>query len=427
MAGRRGRGEGSIVQRSDGRWCGRIDLGWENGKRKRKAYYGRTRREVADKLTKALRDVQQGAALPDERQTVAQFLERWLEHKRAKLRPRAWLTYEQAVRLHLTPGIGKVLLARLAPAQVETWFRKHQEAGASARNVNYARTVLRAALNQARKWRLVGDNAAALIEPARHRAKEIQPLTPEQARALLEAARGQRLSALVSVATALGLRLGEALGLRWQDVDLEAGVLSVRHALERSGGDVTARRSLMAQRKALIKTIGESTKGSAAHEAATSKLVEVRKQLRSVGTTLRLTEPKSARSRRTLRMPGIVVASLKAHRTRQLEERLAAGGEWEDSGLVFTSPVGTPLDPRNVSREFGELLKDAGLPHVRFHDLRHTAATLLLAQGVDPRTIMETLGHSQISLTMNTYSHVLPALQEAAAAKMQEILGRGAI
>ena len=123
-------------------------------------------------------------------------------------------------------------------------------------------------------------------------------------------------------------------------------------------------------------------------------------------------------------MPQVLVSALKSHRKGQLEERLAAGKAWTDSGLVFTSPLGTPLDPRNVTREFRALLETADLPRVRFHDLRHTAATLLLAQGVDPRTIMETLGHSQISLTMNTYSHVLPALQAEAAAKMDAILSR---
>src|SRR5262249_33868920 len=143
-----------------------------------------------------------------------------------------------------------------------------------------------------------------------------------------------------------------------------------------------------------------------------------------VRATLRITEPKSARSRRTVRMPGLLVSALKTHRTRQLEERLAAGPAWEDCGFVFASPVGTALDQRNVTREFRALLAAANLPAVRFHDLRHTAATLLLAQGVDPRTIMETLGHSQISLTMNTYSHVLPSLQEDAAAKMNAILSR---
>jgi len=143
-----------------------------------------------------------------------------------------------------------------------------------------------------------------------------------------------------------------------------------------------------------------------------------------VRTTLHVTEPKSARSRRTIKLRAVVASALKTHRTAQLEERLAAGKHWEDSGFVFTSPIGTAMEPRNVSREFTEMLAAANIPHVRFHDLRHTAATLALAQGVDPRTIMETLGHSQISLTLNTYAHVLPALQSAAADKMDAILKR---
>jgi integrase len=421
---RRGRGEGSITQRADGRWVARVDLGWEGGKRRRKAVYGRTRRQVADKLTKVLRDVQQGAALPDERQTVSQFLTRWLDEKRTRLRPRAWATYEQAVRLHLAPGIGKIALARLTPAQLDAWFREHQLHGASPRAIRYARSVLRAALNQARKWRAVSENVAELIEAPRHQAREIQPLTPEQARKLLESAKGHRLGGVVSVATALGLRLGEALGLRWADVDFDAGTLSVKQALERSGGDSAARRPLIVERRELRKRIAAAPKRSAERRELRTRLKALRGRWRTVRTTLKTTEPKSTRSRRTIRMPTIVVAALKAHRTRQLEDRLAAGGAWNDSGFVFTSPIGTALEPRNVTREFHVLLASADLPAVRFHDLRHTAATLLLAQGVDPRTIMETLGHSQISLTLNTYSHVLPALQADAAAKLDAILTR---
>jgi integrase len=277
---------------------GRVDLGWQHGKRKYKALYGKTRREVAGKLTKALRDVQQGATLPDERQTVAAFLDRWLHHKRETLRPRAWLTYEQAVRLHLSPGIGQIPLARLSPAQVEQWFRKHREDGASPRNIRYARTVLRAALNQARKWRMVADNSAALVDPPRHQAREIQPLSPEQARKLLASVKDHRLGALISVATALGLRLGEALGLRWQDVDFDAGTLSVRQALERSGGDVVARRPLIAERRELRKQIAGTPKRSSERRELVKKLTELRKRWREVHTTLRITEPKSIRSRR---------------------------------------------------------------------------------------------------------------------------------
>jgi hypothetical protein len=169
-------------------------------RRRRKAVYGRTRREVVNKLTRVLRDVQQGATLPDERQTVAQFLTRWLDEKRTRLRLRAWATYEQAIRLHLVPGIGKIALARLTPAQLDTWFRERRQNGASPRAIRYARSVLRAAQNQARKWRVVSQNVAELVEAPRHHSREIQPLTPEQARTLLESAKGHRLGGIVSVA-----------------------------------------------------------------------------------------------------------------------------------------------------------------------------------------------------------------------------------
>lgn len=165
-------------------------------------------------------------------------------------------------------------------------------------------------------------------------------------------------------------------------------------------------------------------KGSEERRAIHRELTDPRVEWRKVATTLRLTEPKSSRSRRTIRMPGVAVSALKAYRARQREERMKAGAGREDSGLVFTTPIGTALDARNVTREFQALQRSVDLPAVRVHDLRHTAATLLLAQGVDPRTIMETLGHSQISLTLNTHSHVLPALQQEAAAKLDAILTR---
>jgi integrase len=303
-------------------------------------------------------------------------------------------------------------------------FARLQQDGTGASRIRYARTVLRAALNRALKWQLVTQNVAALVDPPRHRTREIHPLTPEQARTLLEAAKGHRLAAVVSVATAIGLRQGQTLGLRWQDVDFEAGTLSVHQALERSGGDSAARRPLAAERRELRKQITATPKRSSERRAFAQRLEANRKQWREMRSVLRFVEPKSTRSRRTMRMPQVVISALKVHRKRQLVERMAVGRAWQDSGLVFTSPIGTPLDPRNVTREFQAMLKSAGVPRVRYHDLRHTAATLLLAQGVDPRTIMETLGHSQISLTLNTYAHVLPALQADAAAKLDAILTR---
>ena len=183
------------------------------------------------------------------------------------------------------------------------------------------------------------------------------------------------MEALVTVVLALGLRQGEALGLKWDAVDVERGTLQVRRALQRVDGKWT------------------------------------------------LVEPKSARSSRTVTLPNVVLGALKAHRVRQLEDRLVAGRHWQDLGFVFTSSVGTPLEPSNATKRFRKLFVSAGVPLIRFHDLRHTAAMFPLAQGVDPRTIMETLGHSQISLTLNTYSHVLPVLQREAARKMDGMLG----
>lgn len=426
MAARRGRGEGSITRRPDGRWMARVHLGTLNGRRRYKAFYGRTRRDVAAKLAEAIHNLQHGEMPLDARMTLAAFLKTWLEHKRSTLRPRAWATYELKIRRHIVPGLGQVPLARLTPAHIEDWFRRHRAEGASVPAIRAARVVLRAALNQARKWRLVRENAAALVDPPRHRPREISPLTPQQARRLLRVAKDHRLGALISLGLALGLRLGEALGLQWSDIDFDAGTLSVRRQLERSGGDVAARLELRAQERKLKQQLAASAPGSAERQGILESLTAVRERYREQRSTIRFTEPKSATSRRTLRMPQVVVDALRAHRRRQLEERMAAGSAWVDSGLVFTTPIGTPLDLQNATRDFPALLAAAGLPRITFHCLRHTAATLLLGSGVDPRTIMETLGHSQISLTLNTYAHVLPALQGEAAARLDDVLGGGA-
>lgn len=247
------------------------------------------------------------------------------------------------------------------------------EAGLSPRTVQYLRAVLRRALCQALKWDLVARNVATLVDPPRSVRYEVSPLTPTQA--FLAAVKGDRLEALYSVALALGLRQGEALGLRWSDVDLDAGTLKVRVALQRIGGKVE------------------------------------------------LVEPKTKRSRRTVHMPPTIVTALKEHRIRQLQERLMCGQRWDYSwNVIFASTIGTPLDARNVVRLFHSALERAGLPPMRFHDLRHTWASLLLAQGVGPRTIMDVLGHSQISLTMDTYSHVMPEMCRETAELMEKLL-----
>ena len=400
---------------------GQVDLGWHDGKRRRKTIYGRTKREVQDKLRDTVQRVGRGEPPIREQVTVASYLERWLADKKGEVRPRTYESYEQVVRNHLAPGLGRIRLAKLGPSDVAAWLRHQEEKGVSARTRRYVRSVLRSALNQALRWELVSRNAAALTTPPRYRPREIHPLSPGQARMLLGAVSGHRLEALISVGLALGLRLGEALGLRWIDVDLDKRELTVRQTLERSGGDAASRKRLTAERRRLLAQLA-ATQDRSARKRIGAALADVRLRLAKVRTTVRLAEPKTTRSRRTITIPGLVVASLSAHHERQREERLAAGAKWHDSGLIFTTPIGTPLDGRNVNRLFKAILRDAELPAIRYHDLRHTAATLLLAQGVDPRTIMETLGHSQISLTLNTYAHVVPSLQREAAAKIDAIL-----
>jgi integrase len=369
---KRGNDEGSVYQRQDGRWVAAVrDV---NGRRVYR--YARTRAEAAAKLTVALKATADGIALPSEQQTVAEFLTAWLEESaRRTLRPSTYRSYRQIVRDHILPEIGNVRLARLTPQQVQRLINHRLESGLSPQSVLYIRGVLRRGLNEALRWGLVARNVATLVQPPRVQRYEISPLDADQAQRLLSAIRGDRLEALFSVALAIGLRQGEALGLRWQDVDLDAGILRIRHALQRIDGELV------------------------------------------------LVEPKTMRSRRTIQLPSLAVGALREHRLRQSAERALVEEEWEDHDFVFTSQLGRPLDGATVTHRFQKLLAAAGLPRQRFHDLRHGCATLLLAQGVSPRVVMDVLGHSAITLTLNTYSHVVPALQTEAARRMDAALG----
>jgi integrase len=368
---RRGHGEGSIKQRVDGLWEARISL--EGGKRK--SLYGKTRKEAQDKLRAALRDIDAGIDLSAGRQTVAQFLDRWLtDSVKPTVRPKTYDSYAQLVRLYLKPDLGHYQLSKLTPQHVQAMMTARTGAGLSPRTVQYIRAILRRALGQALKWGLVSRNVATLVDPPRSVKTPVSPLAAEQARAFIAHTADDRLGPLFHVAIASGLRQGELFGLRWQDVDLTAGVLHVRHALQRVDG------------------------------------------------TLTLVEPKTVLSRRTVTLPASAVAALCVQKDRQTFERAQAGDLWREGGYVFTSTVGTPLNPSNVDKRLKALLADAGLPRQRFHDLRHCAASLLLAGGVAPRTIMGILGHSQISLTMNTYAHLSPALERDAANALDSVL-----
>jgi len=292
------------------------------------------------------------------------------------VRPLTYAGYKVNVEKHLVPTLGKIPLDQLTPRHVQEMMNARLAAGFSGKSVAYMQQVLRTALSLAVRWDMVSRNVARLVDRPRIERKPISPLTPDQARTFLAAIRGHRLEALFSVALALGLRQGEALGLRWEDVDLGAGTLRVRHQLQRIDGKLT------------------------------------------------LVPPKTERSRRTLVMPITIVERLREHEKRQVAEKLWAGSKWDDTGLIFSTRVGGPTQARHVIAEFHKALENAGLRRIRFHDLRHSCATLLLVQGVSPRVVMEVLGHSEIALTMNAYSHVVPELQRDAAQRMQAILER---
>ncbi len=373
--GRRGRGEGSITQRADGTWRGYVTTGYGPKGAIRKYYYGKAFAEVRDKVSGAQQDVRRGLPLPGERQTVASFLEDWLTTVAAqRVRPNTLASYREIVTLHVVPHIGTLKLAKLAPQDVRAMLKRLEDAGVSPHRRRYARTVLRIALNHAIRDGLVIRNAAALTDAPKVERVEVQPLSPEQVRKFLGAAKGERLEGLYVTAVASGLRRSELLGLTWQHVDLERGMLRVVAGVQR------------------------------------------------VGKEILVLPPKTEKSKRTVTLPQIAVASLRAHRTRQLEERLLAGSRWQETGLVFTSTTGTALDGANVSHRFHALLERAGLPTQRFHDLRHACASFLLAQGIPAREVMEVLGHSQIGTTMNLYTHIMPAMHQEAADRMDELL-----
>lgn len=343
---------------------------------KQRAVYGRTRAEVAEKLTKAMADRDGGIVYDAGKQTVGEYLTRWLaDSVKDTVRQRTYERYESIVRVHLVPAIGGIKLKNLTPAHVRGLNREKLDSGLAPRTVQYIHRTLRKALKQAVSDGLIPRNAAGSVKPPQPRTEEIRPLNREQVQVLLEAVSGDRIEAIYVVAITAGLRAGELLGLKWEDVDLEAGMLQVRRTLS---------------------------------EARSGRIFEA---------------PKSGKGRR-IRLTRKATEALRGHRKRQLEEKLHRGTLWQDNGLVFPSQVGTPIGGRNLIRHFKIRLGRAGLPSTfRFHDLRHTCATLLLRQGVHVKFVQELLGHGDVSLTLNTYSHVLPDMGDTVAGAMDEALG----
>jgi integrase len=375
LSRKRGNGEGSITKRKDGRWMARYTVPTAKGP-KRRHVYGKTRKEAADKLAKVLSDRTEGVVYDDENMTVGDYLDAWLKGSvRGSIRQSTYDRDAYLVEKHVKPALGRIRLKNLSSAHVQGFYRDRLDHGLSPSTVHKAHTILHKALARAVAWQMVPRNVTDAVEPPRPAPREMRPLSPAEARKFLDAAQGDRLEALYVLAVTTGMRQGELLTLKWQDLDLANATLSVRRTLTRSGGRYA------------------------------------------------LGEPKTKKSRRSIRLTPRAADVLGQHLQRQLSDIQMLGDDYADNGLVFTTDTGAPVNPSNLRRRsFAPLLKKANLSHIRFHDLRHTCATLLLGKGTHPKFVQELLGHATVAITLDTYSHVMPGMGDQTARAMQDAL-----
>jgi integrase len=373
--GRRGNGEGSIRRRADGRWEGRYTVHTDEG-RKQKAVYGKTRKEVAEKLTDVMAGRDKGLIFDAGKLTVGEHLKQWLaDVVKPSASHRTYSTNAQQVRDHIAPTLGRIKLKGLRKAHIDRLYREKLDSGLSSSTVRRIHAVLHKALEEAVKGELILRNPATHANKPKVKQDEIEPLDASQAAAFLKAAKSDRFEALYILCLMCGLRQGEALALRWRDIDLDGGTLRVNLQLQR-----------------------------------------VRD-----GGGLRFSEPKNA-SRRTVGLPQRAVSALQSHRKRQLEEKLRAGPLYQDGDLVFASGHGTPIDAQNVvNRYYKPLLKRAGLPAIRFHDLRHSCLSLLAQRGEPIRDLQALAGHATAAFTLQRYTHHYDSSARHTADRMGEI------
>lgn len=371
MAKRRGNGEGSVYRKENGAWCAVLTVGFDtNGKRRRRYLYGRTKAEVLDKLSRNRADSLNGLVTDSSRLSVAAYLKRWLEDDaRPTIRETTLLSYRSVVSNHINPHIGGLGLSKLSPNHIQSLQGTLEREGASPRMRQLVHAVLSRALSRAVRFGLLVRNPCDAVDRPRVPRREMAVLNPDQVQMLLKAASGDPLEALYVTAIGTGARLGELLGLRWEDIDFRSGSVSIQRTLVDINGKLTT------------------------------------------------SEPKSARSRRRIDLPGFVITALRNHRNRQAAQP-------HPKAWVFSDRNGGPLRKNNLlRRSFRPLLTKAKLPKIRFHDLRHTAATLLLAQGIHPKVVQERLGHATVAITLDIYSHVLPSMQREAADSLDAIVG----
>jgi integrase len=403
---RNANGLGGAYRRADGRWEAKVFVNTPDGRRKRISIYGNTQRAVLDELTKILEQQRRGIPTATTTLTTADYLTYWLKHiAEPRIRRTTYATYEGDVRLHIIPGIGARKLKSLEPAHIRAWLARLQttcqccgqgkdsarakksqarccaldppqccDDVLSASSIRHVLRVLRAALQAAVDEELLSRNVARLVHLRANDIRTARAFTRAEALRFLKTAEEHRLYALWAVALSMGLRRGEALGLRWEEVDLEAGRITINRALHRVDGK--------------LKLENVKTQGSAG----------------------------------VLPLPRALVAILLDHQRRQLKERRSASSSWRETGLVFTTASGGPVEPRNVNRMFRSLCKAAGVPQLRVHDLRHSCATLLFTMGVEPATVQKILRHSSITVTTGTYVEVIEAVKREALDSMGSLL-----
>lgn len=372
---------GSLEQRSPGSWRLRYDGPPDvTGKRKQVTETARgTRKEAERVLRERLAAMENGDYVPMQRETVAQFMERWLAtYAATNTTLRTWHGYRGYVARYIVPTIGHVPLQGLTARHIQAVYADMLERSLSATTVVQLHRILREALSHAVKWGILTRNIADATTPPRLQRKQLEMWDVDTIHRFLKAAKGSRFRDLYHLAILTGMRRSELTRLQWQTVDLTGGKLSVVKTLQRITGH---------------------------------GLVEG--------------QPKTVKSRRSIALSPEAVNLLHAIRGRQIEQRLSAGDAWQNTGYAFTQPDGTPVAPDMISKDFCAIVRKAGLPYLTFHGLRHAHATLLLTAGVHPKVVSERLGHSNIAITMDTYSHVLPGLQEQAALALDQRPARG--
>jgi integrase len=368
---RRGRGEGSIYQRGDGRWVGALTVGLtEKGQPRRRVVYGKTRREAADKLSDLNTDSRTGSLAEPTRMKLSEFLDRWLKDDVAHSRRQStYEGYDIICRKHIIPRIGGMALQKIDPIDVQHLLAEMQRDGVSASRRDRVLAVLKAAMKQAQQLRLIRQNPTDGISSPKVSSREIQPLSTEEVERLLKVAKGSPYEALIVLTVATGLRWGEVSGLRWGDIEFDRSTLQVRRSIAEVRGG------------------------------------------------LDINEPKTKSGRRQVPIPVFALQALRQHR----ESR---GVVPHPTAWVFSNRTGGLIRKGNFFTGCWKPIRDkAGIPNARFHDLRHTTASLLVKRGIHPKTVQSILGHARFAITMDLYSHLMDGAHEEAAAALDELLG----